>query len=97
MSSSVTVQVLSCLWASPLASLDTIYTTLEFKLVQWKAMGEILGAYWTSQEQPHYAGAIDFKKRFVGDKRGGVDAEELRTAEGRDGRSKAARIMRNDA
>lgn len=60
-------------------------------------MEEVLGAYWTSQEQPHYAGAIDFKKRFLGDKRGGGDAEELRAAEGRDGRAKAARVIRNDA
>lgn len=60
-------------------------------------MGEVLGAYWTSQEQPHYAGAIDFKKRFLGDKRGGTDVEELRAAEGRDSRSKSARVVRNDA
>ncbi|KAL8454028.1 hypothetical protein Emag_001600 [Eimeria magna] len=72
-------------------------STLEFKLIQWKAMGEVLGAYWTSQEQPHYAGAIDFKKRFIGEKRGGVDADELRTVEGRDGRTKVARVLRNDA
>ncbi|KAL8453810.1 hypothetical protein Emed_000671 [Eimeria media] len=90
-------QVVSCLCASPLASLETVYSTLEFKLVQWKAMGEVLGAYWTSQEQPHYAGAIDFKKRFVGEKRGGVDADELRTLEGRDGRTKVPRVVRNDA
>ncbi|KAL8275190.1 hypothetical protein Esti_000862 [Eimeria stiedai] len=90
-------QVVSCLCASPLASLETIYSTLEFKLVQWKAMSEVLGAYWTFQEQPHYAGAIDFKKRFIGEKRGGGDADELRTMEGRDGRAKVARVLRNDA
>ncbi|KAL8439309.1 hypothetical protein Efla_003946 [Eimeria flavescens] len=91
-----TEQVLSCLCAAPLASLETIYSTLEFKLMQWKAMREVLNAYWASQEQPHYAGAIDFKKRFVGEKRGGVDADELRAAEGRDGRTKAPRVLKGD-
>lgn len=90
------MQVLSCICASPLASLETLYSTLEFKLIQWKAMGELLGTYWTVQEQPHYAGAIDFKKRFLGEKRGGTDPEELRVADGRDGRSKSARIVRNE-
>ncbi|XP_026190661.1 uncharacterized protein LOC34619629 [Cyclospora cayetanensis] len=91
-----TEQVLSSLCAAPMASLEIVYSTLECKLVQWKAMGEVLGAYWTSQEQPHYAGAIDFKKRYLGDKRGGIDVEELRAAEGRDGRTKSARFTRNE-
>ncbi|CDJ40855.1 histone deacetylase interacting domain-containing protein, putative [Eimeria tenella] len=92
-----TEQVLACVCAAPLESLEMVRSTLQCKLLQWRAMGELLGAYWTSLEQPHYGGAVDFRKRFLADKRGAAEAEELRAADGRDPRTKAARLAKNEA
>ncbi|CDJ67108.1 hypothetical protein ENH_00030650, partial [Eimeria necatrix] len=89
--------VLSCVCASPLESLETVRSTLEWKLLQWRAMAELLGAFWTLQEQPHFAGAVDFKKRFLQDKRAAAEVEELRNAEGRDPRNKAPRLAKHEA
>lgn len=88
-----TEQVLSSLCASPFASLSMVLSTLEAKLLQWRAMAEVLAAYWTSLEAPHYAGAVDFKKRCTDNKRGGGEIEEMRSS---DGRNKYARTNKND-
>ncbi|CDJ46987.1 hypothetical protein EBH_0070050 [Eimeria brunetti] len=64
-----TEQVLSCLCCAPAASLPLILSTLQAKLLQWRAMGQLLGAYWTALEGPHFAGALDFRRKMNDAKR----------------------------
>ncbi|EPR61470.1 histone deacetylase complex subunit Sin3 [Toxoplasma gondii RUB] len=59
-------QVVSSICLSPLASIPTVHDTMVAKLKQWRAMRYFLQLGWTQQEAPHWAGAVDFKKRFIG-------------------------------
>ncbi|CBZ52203.1 Predicted CDS Pa_1_8910, related [Neospora caninum Liverpool] len=61
-----TEQVVSSICLSPLTSIPIVHDTLVTKLKQWRAMRYFLQLGWTQQEAPHWAGAIDFKKRFIG-------------------------------
>lgn len=59
-------QVVANVCLAPLTSIPIVHDTLVIKLKQWCAMRYFLQLGWSQQEAPHWEGALDFKKRFVG-------------------------------
>ncbi|PHJ15724.1 histone deacetylase complex subunit sin3 [Cystoisospora suis] len=82
-------QVVSNICLIPLTSIPIVHDTLLMKLKQWCAMRYFLQLGWSQQEAPHWAGALDFKKRFIG--RPGSTEEESGVENG--GRASSGRQL----